>query len=96
VKGFMSRIVRTTPFSLRTGSAVIVGLAANRWAAHQQHAQVFSNTNDLLAMRSPGRRCHLRKRQYIDGSNVGLILECGMLIPGLLTFRMRTRPSHLR
>jgi hypothetical protein len=37
----MSRIVRTTPFSLRTGSATIVGLAVNRWAAHQQHAQVF-------------------------------------------------------
>jgi AraC-like DNA-binding protein len=38
----------------------------------------------------------LRQRQYIDESNGGLIRECRMFIPGLLTFRMGTRPAHLR
>jgi AraC family transcriptional regulator len=42
------------------------------------------------------RRCHLRQRQYIDESNGGLIRECRMFIPGLPTFRMGTRPAHLR
>jgi AraC-like DNA-binding protein len=38
----------------------------------------------------------LRQRQYIDGSNGGLIRECRMVIPGLLTFTMQTRPADLR